>query len=77
MPAHCKRSEMSWWGYIFTTNNQIKDECRKYHKTRLENILWKVSPIEIISHQIGVIILTPASYIGKAIGDITSGILSK
>lgn len=52
-------------------------DCKKYHKTMLQNVFWKVSPFTVFAHQFGIVIATPANNIGKAIGSLVTGMLCK
>lgn len=51
------------------------DDCREYHKIMLNNVFYTVAPFKVISHQVGIVILTPAASIGKAFGDLVSGMM--
>lgn len=62
---------------FFLNFTGAETDCKKYHKTMLQNVFWKVSPFTVFAHQLGIVIVTPANNIGKAIGSLVTGMLCK
>lgn len=54
-----------------------KEECRNYHKVMLRDSFYKIGPFTVLSHQIGIVVATPASMIGKGVGDFIASLLGK
>lgn len=71
---HCDPRQMSWFQYLMYSISS-DSECRKYHQTIYKDIFWDIAPLRVISHQLGIVMFTPATHIGRAIGDLVSGMM--
>ncbi|XP_018333775.1 uncharacterized protein LOC108742911 isoform X2 [Agrilus planipennis] len=74
VPANCDPNKMSIWNYIWSTLS-TDTECRNYHHTMYKDHFWSIAPLTVFSHQFGIVILTPASLIGKALGSFSVAVL--
>ncbi|KAF5287549.1 hypothetical protein FQR65_LT12220 [Abscondita terminalis] len=75
IPLHCDPDKMSIWQYMWFSIS-TSDECRQYHQTIYSDTFYSIAPLQVLSHQLGIIIYTPALNMGKAVGSFTSGILT-
>ncbi|KAB0794640.1 hypothetical protein PPYR_11479 [Photinus pyralis] len=74
VPPYCDPSKMNWFQYLTYTISS-DSECRRYHHTMHRNVFYDVAPLQVMSNQLGIIVYTPAIYMGKAVGTFVSGML--
>lgn len=76
LPMSCKQQNMNWWQVAW--NSMVgRDDCREYYKTMLRKEIYLVTPLMVLSHQVGVVVATPAYKIGTALGNFCSGIMGE
>ncbi|KAK5644408.1 hypothetical protein RI129_005708 [Pyrocoelia pectoralis] len=71
---HCDPRKMSWLQYLMYSISS-DSECRKYHQTIYKDIFWDIAPLRVIAYQLGIVVYTPTTHIGKGIGALVSGMM--